>query len=75
LIFVAVFKTLKYEKNNVIYNERQLLKRYLEIKKINPDYRILQLREWELSVVDAVENSNIKSTSKIIQFHPFNKSK
>jgi hypothetical protein len=37
-------------------DEKQLLKRYLEIKKINPNYRVKYLKEWEVSVIEAFEN-------------------
>ena len=45
-------------------DEKQLLKRYLEIKKINPNYRIKYLKEWEVSVVEALENKNKKGHCK-----------
>jgi hypothetical protein len=55
-------------------DEKQLLKRYLEIKKINPNYRIKYLKEWEVSVVEALENKNEKRTleiAKIVKLDDF----
>jgi hypothetical protein len=65
-VLVALFKTLKYEKSNAIYNEKQLLKRYFEIKNINPDYRISYLRDWENNAVKAIEESTKGKINKVI---------
>ena len=37
-------------------DEKQLLRRYLEIKKINPNYRVKYLKECEVSVIEAFDN-------------------
>jgi hypothetical protein len=66
LVLVALFKTLKYENSNAIYNEKQLLKRYFEIKNINPDYRISYLRDWEIIAVKAIEESTNGKINKVI---------
>ena len=59
-------------------DEKQLLKRYLEIKKINPNYRIKYLKEWEVSVVEALENKNKKRTleiAKIVKLDNFSRTR
>jgi hypothetical protein len=65
-VLVALFKALKYENSNTIYNEKQLLKRYFEIKSINPDYRISYLRDWESNAVKAIEESTKGKVNKVI---------
>jgi hypothetical protein len=65
-VLVALFKTLKYEKSCSIYNEKQLLKRYFEIKKINPDYRVSYLRDWESHAVKAIEDSYKPIVNRVV---------
>ena len=54
-VLVALFKTLKYEKNIAVYDEKQLLMLYLEIKNTNPDYRSSYVIDWEKHVNDVLE--------------------
>jgi hypothetical protein len=68
-VLVALFKTLKYEKTDFVYNEKQLLKRYMEIKQLPQEYRVMQIKEWELSVVSALSKKNTTSLSKVVQLH------
>jgi len=72
LVLVALFKTLKYEKINSIYHENELLQRYLEIKNINPDYRISHLRDWERHVVNVLENSNKSKKNRVVHLNSIN---
>ena len=65
-VLVALFKTLKYEKNMAVYNEKQLLKRYFEIKNINPDYRISHLRDWERHAVNVLEKSHNSKNNRVV---------
>lgn len=44
VVLFIVFKALKFEKTEAVYYEKQLLKRYLEIKKVNPNYRLKYLK-------------------------------
>lgn len=55
--------------------EKQLLKRYLEIKKINPNVRVKYLKEWEVSVTETLENKNKKRTLKIVKLDSFSRSR
>mgnify|MGYP000084726000 CR=1 FL=1 len=75
VVLMAVFKVLKFEKTEAVYYEKQLLKRYLEIKKINPNYRVRYLKEWETSVIDALENKNKKRVLKIVKFDSFSRTR
>jgi len=65
-VLVALFKTLKYEKSYAVYNEKQLLIRYFEIKNINPDYRISYLRDWENHAVKAIEESSKPIVNRVV---------
>jgi len=65
-VLVALFKTLKYEKSCAVYNEKQLLKRYFEIKNINPDYRISYLRDWETHAVKTIEDSSKPIGNRVV---------
>jgi len=66
-VLVALFKTLKYEKSNAIYNEKELLKRYFEIKTINPNYRISYLRDWEKHAVNVLEEEINSKKNRVVQ--------
>jgi len=65
-ILIALFKTLKYENNNAVYNEEQLIKRYFEIKNINPDYRISSLRDWEVCAFNVLEKRANSKTNRVV---------
>jgi hypothetical protein len=66
-VLVALFKTLKYEKNIAGYDEKQLLMLYLEIKNTNPDYRSSYVIDWEKHHDDLRSNLNsTDSQSKLI---------
>jgi hypothetical protein len=69
IVLIVIVKALKYEKLNVTYGEKQLLKRYMEIKQLPQDCRVLHIKEWELSVVSALSKKNITSSSKVVQLH------
>jgi hypothetical protein len=69
IVLIVIFKALKYEKMNVAYHEKRLLKRYMEIKQLPQEYRVMQIKEWELSVVDALSEKNTTSLSKVVQLH------
>ena len=69
IVLIVIVKALKYEKLNVAYNDKQLLKRYMEIKQLPQEYRVIQIKEWELSVVDALSKKNTTSLSKVVQLH------
>ena len=73
VVLMAVFKVLKFERTEAVYYEKQLLKRYLEIKKINPNYRVRYLKEWEISVTEALENKNKKRVLKIVKLDNFSR--
>ncbi len=73
VVLMAVFKVLKFERTEAVYYEKQLLKRYLEIKKINPNVRIKYLKEWEVSVVEALENKNKKRVLKVVKLDDFSR--
>ena len=75
VVLMAVFKVLKFERTEAVYYEKQLLKRYLEIKKINPNYRVKYLKEWEVSVVEALENKNEKRVLKIVKLDNFSRTR
>jgi len=65
-VLVVLFKTLKYEKTSAVYNEKQLLKRYFEIKSISPDYRISYLRDWEKHAIKAIEQSSESQKNRVV---------
>ncbi len=75
VVLMAVFKVLKFERTEAVYYEKQLLKRYLEIKKINPNYRVRYLKEWEISVTEALENKNKKRVMKIVKLDNFSRTR
>ena len=75
VVLMAVFKVLKFERTEAVYYEKQLLKRYLEIKKINPNYRVRYLKEWEVSVTEALENRNKKRELKIVKLDNFSRTR
>jgi hypothetical protein len=75
VVLMAVFKVLKFERTEAVYYEKQLLKRYLEIKKINPNYRVKYLKEWETSVMEALENKNKKRALKIVKLNSFSRTR
>ena len=75
VVLMAVFKALKFERTEAVYYEKQLLKRYLEIKKINPNVRIKYLKEWEVSVIKALEDKNKNRVLKIVKFDSFSRTK
>lgn len=56
-------------------DEKQLLKHYLEIMKINPNYRVKYLKEWEVSVIEALENKNQKRALKIVKLDSFSRTR
>ena len=59
-------------------DEKQLLKRYLETKKINPNVRVKYLKEWEVSVEEVLENKNKKRTleiAKIVKLNNFSRTR
>jgi hypothetical protein len=74
-ILVALFKTLKYEESNAIYNEKELLKRYFEIKKISPDCRVFEFKAWEISAKKILEQNEKQKVGNIIKFKVFDNSK
>jgi len=69
IVLIVIVKALKYEKLSVAYNDKQLLKRYMEIKQLPQEYRVMQIKEWELSVVAALSKKNITPSSKVVQLH------
>ena len=73
-VLTVVFNTLNNERNRYEINEKCLLKRYVEIKKIPSEYRVSSFKKWESDVVKAVkENDNDndkKHTVKIVQLRP-----
>lgn len=71
IVLMILFKALKLEKTETVYYEKQLLKRYLEIKKINPNVRVKYLKEWEISVIEALESKTKKRTLKIVKLDRF----
>ena len=71
IIFFAVFRALRFEKTSRTYHEKELIKRYFEIKNINSDYRIKYLREWEAEAKLSVEKSKIPSVNNVIDLGSF----
>jgi hypothetical protein len=70
-VFFAVFKTLKFEKTSSVYHEKELIKRYFEIKNIHSDYRIKYLREWESQAKLMVDKSEVSSVNNVIDLGTF----
>lgn len=68
IVFYLIFKITSYENQNPVYNEKQLLRNYIEIKKVNPDIRMTQVREWEEKVKLSIQESEIKGVLKIVPF-------
>lgn len=75
IVLIILFKALRLEKTDPVYYEKQLLKRYLEIKKINPNVRVKYLKEWETSVIEALENKNNKRVLKIVKLDSFSRTR
>lgn len=66
IVFFAVFKALSFEKVNKVYYEKELIKRYFEIKNINSDYRVKHLKEWEVQAKSTVENIETSTENNVI---------
>jgi len=71
IVFFAVYRTLKFEKTSPIYREKELLKRYIEIKSIDADYRVKYLREWEEQVRLSIEESEKTTRNNVIDLGSF----
>jgi hypothetical protein len=71
IVLFAVFKTLELEKTSRIYHEKELIKRYFEIKNINSNYRIKHLREWEAQAKLIVEKSEKPSVNNVVNLGDF----
>ncbi len=71
LMLIAVFKVLNFEKTSRVYHEKELIKRYFEIKDIHSDYRIKYLREWEEQAKMIFEKSEISSVDNVIDLASF----
>ncbi|NQZ24511.1 MAG: hypothetical protein HRT53_21000 [Colwellia sp.] len=69
ITLMVVFKALRFEKNNFIYSDKKLLKRYMEIKQLPQDCRVIQIKQWEISVSSALANKNVKSSSKVVRLY------
>ena len=72
VVIIVVLKSLKHEKHYYVLNEKNLLRCYLEIKKIHPDLRLTYFEEWESRVIKAVADSEKKHFGKVVQLHTFN---
>ncbi|PKH86233.1 hypothetical protein [Colwellia sp. Bg11-28] len=70
-MFFAVFKALRFEKTSSVYHEKELIKRYFEIKNIHSDYRIKYLRDWEAQAKLTVDKSEIQSVDNVIDLGTF----
>ena len=98
IVIIVVFKSLKYEKSIYVTNEKHiyfsngkdnhgsnaknLLRWYLEIKKLHPDIKLKSLIEWEFCVLEAVADDdkkevvadrNKKYSGKVVQLHTVNR--
>jgi hypothetical protein len=71
VVFFAVYKTLRFEKTSPVYREKELLKRYIEIKSIDADYRVKYLREWEEQVKLSIEESEETTRNNVIELGSF----
>lgn len=71
MVFFAVFKALRFEETSRVYHEKELIKRYFEIKDINSDYRIKYLREWEEQAKFTVEKREKSSVNNVIDLGSF----
>jgi len=71
IVFFAVYRILKFEKTSPIYREKELLKRYIEIKSIDADYRVKYLREWEEQVRLSIEESEKTTRNNVIDLGSF----
>ncbi|KGJ86855.1 hypothetical protein [Colwellia psychrerythraea] len=71
IVFFLVCKTLMFEKTSPVYREKELLKRYIEIKSIDADYRVKYLREWEEQVKLSIEESEKTTRNNVIELGSF----
>jgi hypothetical protein len=71
IVFFAVYKTLRFEKTSRSYHEKELIKRYFEIKNIDADYRYKYLKEWESQARLSFEENKKNSTNNVIKLGDF----
>lgn len=75
LIIFLVFKSLKIEETSIDYQQKDFINRYLEIKKIDSDYRLKHLRDWEKDIENFTNNSNVQTKQKIVSLNSFRRIK
>jgi hypothetical protein len=66
LIIFLVFRALKLEETSISYQQKDLINRYIDIKKINSDYRLKHLRDWEQDVELFAKQNSQKTELKVI---------
>jgi hypothetical protein len=66
MIIIVVFIALKFEETNKVLYEKQLIKRYFEIQKINPYQRISYLKEWEDSALESLNDSRANHSFSVV---------
>lgn len=74
LMLFIIFKVLSYENSNGICDQEDYLRRFMEIKKIHPYYRLEQMRQWEKSVALLFEEKPVDNAN-VIQFNSSKKAK
>ncbi|MCP4988318.1 MAG: hypothetical protein GY928_20400 [Colwellia sp.] len=65
-ILFTCYKVLRFEEISINYQQKDLIKRYLDIKKIDSDYRLQHLREWEKDVELFAKENLQKTEFKVI---------
>lgn len=68
IVLVLVYKAVKYEKVNLISNEKQLIKRYFEIQKISPYHRVSHLEDWEHLALKTLKEKKRDHSFVVIPF-------
>lgn len=71
IVFFAVYKALRFEKTSRSYHEKELIKRYFEIKNIDVNYRASHLKEWESQAYSVFKANDKKTTENVISISNF----
>ena len=71
IVFFVVVKALRFEKTSRVYHEKELIKRYFEIKSIDVDYRRKYLAEWEVQAKSSIEKNEKPQLHNVVDLGSF----
>lgn len=71
MVSTVIFMLFKIHKNSPQVNQKNYLERYAQIKKVNPDYRVQLLKDWERDIYRELNNKNAVSKARIVDIQQF----